>query len=315
MPSQSITEPNLERALDICRDRIGRRESHLVAVATQLDSPLRRNLFTACYAAMRVLDDVVDDDFVIARDRSLEAVEAYIDQWRQQTEDAAAGSFTIAEESIEPEIFYALNAFLGQSEIGVMPWHHLADAMRADVARSGVEDWGTFEAYCRGASVAPAQVFLYILSCRIDGERATATALPRPTLYYARDLALFCYLVHILRDLAKDARRDANLVIVPRTQLDEFGLAGGGLIAAIEARDSTALRPLVTALIERASQHRSRGEKLVHEISIELSENANAALANLVSRYVETFEMLAADYDAHLNTTNWGLGSNPNVAD
>jgi phytoene/squalene synthetase len=308
MSPLTIFEPNLEHALAVCRERIGRRKSHLVAVSEQLESPLRRNMFAVCYAAMRVLDDVVDEDYVVEADRSREATEAYIDRWRQQAEEAANGTFQIGEDVIECDIFFALNAYAGASEIGATPWHHLGAAMRTDVARSGIEDWGSFETYCRGASIAPAEVFLYILSCRLDGERASASSLPRPTVYYAKDLALFCYLVHILRDLAKDARRDKNLIVVPRSVLDDVGLDDGGLIAAIEARDSAALQPLADILIERASVHRRRGETRMREISGELSPNSNAALAGLIRRYVETFDVMSADYDGHLRTTNWGLG-------
>ena len=308
MSPLTIFEPNLEHALSVCRERIARRKSHLVAVSEQLESPLKRNLFVACYAAMRVLDDAVDEDYVVAAERSREATDAYIDRWRQQAEEAATGAFVISDEAIECDIFFALNAYLGASQIGAMPWRHLGAAMRTDVARGGIEDWGSFETYCRGASIAPAEVFLYILSCRPDGERGSASSLPRPTIYYARDLALFCYLVHILRDLAKDARRDQNLIIVPRSVLADVDLGNGGLIAAIEAHDSAALQPLADVLIERARSHLQRGEVRMREISKEMSPNANEALASLVRRYVETFDTLSADYDGHLRTTNWGLG-------
>lgn len=309
MSPLTITELDLDYALKFCRDRIGRRRSHLVSVAEQLDSPLRRNLFVSCYAAMRVVDDAVDEDHVVGASRSGEETEAYITRWAQQAENAMLGSFVVSEDSIEPEIFFALNKFAGESEIGPTPWRHLGDAMLADVARRGVEDWGAFETYCRGASIAPAEIFLYILSCRIDGERATAASLPRPALYYARDLALFCYLVHIVRDLAKDVRRDENLIVLPSAVLEQVGLADGGLLAAIDTHDAAALRPLVTVLMDRAASHRQRGEKRVQEISTELSPNANGTLASLVGRYVETFENLAADYDAHLEATNWGLAA------
>ena len=314
MSPLTITELDLDYALQFCRDRIARRRSHLVAVAEHLDSPLRRNLFVSCYAAMRIVDDAVDEDYVVGASSSRDETEAYITRWAQQAESAMLGNFVVSEESIEPEIFFALNAFAGESEIGPTPWRHLGEAMQADVARRGIEDWGAFETYCRGASIAPAEIFLYILSCRIDGDRATASSLPRPALYYARDLGLFCYLVHIVRDLAKDARRDDNLIVVPRALLDELGLADGGLLAAIEARDGAALRPLITILLERAQAHRLRGEKRMQEIATELSPNANMALAGLVGRYVKTFETLLADYDAHLETTNWGRAADGDFA-
>ena len=316
MAPLTIFEPNLEHALSVCRERINRRKSHLVAVSEQLDSPVRRDLFVACYAAMRVLDDAVDEDYVVAAERTREATEDYIDRWRRQAEEAASGTFVISADAIEPDVFVALNAYAGVSEIGEMPWRNLGAAMGVDVGRSGIADWGAFESYCRGASIAPAEVFLYILSCRIDDDdRATASSLPRPTVYYARDLALFCYLVHIVRDLAEDVRRNENLIVVPRSVLDEVDLADGGLLAAVEAQDNAALKPLVDVLLERAAAHRQRGEKRMREISEEMSANANHALANLIGRYVETFDALSKDYDSHLRTTNWGLGTEADPLD
>ena len=144
MSPLTITELDLDHALRFCRERIAGRQSHLVAVAALLDSQLRRDLFTSCYAAMRIVDDVVDDDHVVGATRTREETESYIDRWRQQAEDAALGRFTVSGDAVEPEIFFALNAYAGASEIGATPWRHLGKAMRADVARAGIEDWGSF---------------------------------------------------------------------------------------------------------------------------------------------------------------------------
>ena len=302
----NITGPGLEHALNVCRERIRRRPSHLVSVVEGLEPALLGDLFACCYAAMRVLDDVVDESYVVAAERSKEETLAYVDLWRTQAEAAASGNFVVSASAIEPEIFDALNAYLGSSRIGAMPWRHLAKAMRRDINREAIEDWIGFEAYCSGAAIAPAEVFIYILSCRIDGELRTVSTLPRPPLYYARDLALFCYLIHILRDLAHDARRHENLIVLPRAVLEEFGLDGGGLVAALRAKDLISLQGLADALVERATQHLSSGERRLREIAPELSDNANQVLGQLVARYVDTFEQLASDYPAHLARIGWG---------
>ena len=302
----NIVESDLEHALRVCRERIRRRPSHLVSVVEGLEPPLLSDLFACCYAAMRVLDDMVDERYVVAAERSKEEVLAYVDLWCTQAEAAASGNFVMSTSAIEPEIFGALNAYLGSSNIGAMPWRHLAKAMQRDINREVIEDWVAFEAYCRGAAIAPAEVFIYILSCRVDGKLRTASTLPRPPLYYARDLALFCYLIHILRDLVHDARRHENLIVLPRAVLEEFGLDRGGLVAALRAKDWISLQGLADALVERATQHLSAGEQRLREIAPELSDNANQVLGQLVARYVDTFERLASDYPAHLATIGWG---------
>ncbi len=306
MVQLNIIGQGLEHALRVCRVRNRRHPSHLVSVVEGLEPALRGDLFACCYAAMRVLDDVVDESHVVAAERSKEEALAYVDLWQTQAEAAASGNFVMSASAIEPEIFSALNAYLGSSKIGAMPWRHLAEAMRRDIDRDTIEDWVGFETYCCGAAIAPAEVFIYILSCRIDGELRTASALPRPPLYYARDLALFCYLIHILRDLAHDARRDENLIVLPRMVLEEFGLDRGGLVAALRARDAISLQGLADALIGRAAQHLCYGERRLREIAPELSDNANQVLGQLVARYVDTFEQLASDYPAHLATIGWG---------
>ena len=291
-------------ALAHCERIATARTSHLGVVARGLGDPVKQALFLSCYLAMRVIDDAVDNHhFALpgARRRTARpAMAGRVERWLDQATAAAAGRFRAGPDSFEGRVFTALNRYAGASEIGPGPWRDLAGSMRSDVSERGLRGWDDFDAYCRGAAVAPARVFVYILACRVTGGATTELDAPAAALRHVADMAHFCYLVHILRDLPADTRKPAQLITIPRQALSAAGLDKGRLRRAVARRDLTAIAPLIEDLGARAGRLMPAAERLLVDLAPWLGAREQIALDALYRRYHATYALVARDYRAVL---------------
>ncbi|MBF0173308.1 MAG: squalene/phytoene synthase family protein [Magnetococcales bacterium] len=248
-------------------------------------------LFLASYAAMRLVDDLVDEQFLIAaaaEPAGAEAVYLQVDRWQRQACDAANGRFQSSEDAFEPLVFEALNQTAGRSDLGVWPWNALAEAMKGDIKQHPLVTWNDFLMYSEGATVAPATVFLFILACRFRKDRFTT---PEPTEFYretVREMAVFCYVIHILRDLERDVARASQLVTIPDELLSAAGL-DKALLARWITEEPHRILPLRRLLLEQAGGCLERGmDRLMQGVALPTLEKQ--ILKKLIGHYTRLHE-------------------------
>lgn len=276
--------------------RAASRPNNMARVAAALSLP-RQALFHVTYALMRVIDDFVDEDFMARtpdeRQAGRNAAIATVDRWQAQAELAASGQFVAGPASLFPDLFAVMNRVVGNSDIGPYPWIALARAMRADLAEGAFRDWSDFTDYAEGAAVAPASIFIYILAASIDDDLSSSVTLDRPPADFARDLALFCYLVHILRDLSDDAGRAERLITLPNAVLVECGLDKPMLARAAAGDQSVDVSPLVAAVAEQANGHRNAANAAIAALKPQIGSREALVIDTL-------FELYDAQYRAIL---------------
>ncbi|NQW08484.1 MAG: squalene/phytoene synthase family protein [Alphaproteobacteria bacterium] len=279
-------------AIAACEAIAARNDSTLFHASRALPR-FRRDLFAVTYAAMRVIDDRVDEDFLSLstelRDAQRLAIVAEVEAWRRQTaEGAHDGPLPVA-------IATAFRALVAPSDLGPGPWNGLAAALQEDAAEATMADWQAFDRYAQGATVAPAEIFIYLLAA--DETPAGARCrLPHPLAWYAADLAVFCYLVHILRDLAKDAGATPRLVTIPETVLTEVGLSRQTVGAAVASGDRARLDRLAAPILAKAEAHRRVGRERIATLLPSLGVRERLALDGLVTVYERLHREFAARY-------------------
>lgn len=286
-----LTESRLSDDVALCREIAGRANANLLHAARLLPQQ-RQSFFFASYAAMRLIDDAVDDDFLMrpvperaaGRSGMLEAIDGWEAQCLGRSDEGP----------LPPGVQRAIRDIVQNSDLGAPPWRGLADAMRRDVNETPMKDWQDFLAYAAGATVAPATVFIYLLSAEPtpDGFRAR---LPAPPEHYAEDLGIFCYLVHILRDLAKDADRSEHLVTIPESVLAEAGLEKTALAGAVRERDGR-ISLLAEILRDHATAHLEKGRRALGELRPLLGSREYYALKGLIAIYETLFARFGADF-------------------
>lgn len=289
--------------LDYCLDVTRRGGSNLWFVGRSLPSP-RREMFVSAYASMRVIDDFVDDDFlareVAKREAGRKAAHCKVDNWLAAMEKALAGRAMEASDE-DPSLAGIVNClaplFAG-SDIGEAPWRLLARSMHRDIDEKPFRDWTDFIDYCEGATVAPASIFLYVVAAELNGTRHAPRArhrLPADPADCVRDMAIFCYLVHIARDITKDAAAGAALLTIPEDMLAGRGLERSSMAVAVGCEDDPRLHGLVSDLAERAAEYRDRGERWRDRLLPLLGLRERTAFSALMSVYGALHDRLRAD--------------------
>jgi phytoene synthase len=271
----------LKAALAAC-EAVAARNSSTLFHASRALPPARRDFFSASYAAMRVIDDVVDEEFLALpadrRDAEREAVRGRVEAWRRQTAEGASTGF------LSPPLAAGFSGVVAVSDLGPGPWNGLATALFEDVDEAAMPDWAAFDRYAEGATVAPAEIFIYLLAAEVtpDGLRYR---LQVPAVEYARDLAVFCYLVHILRDLAKDSAVSGRLVTIPADVLAAAGLTRETIADAVAGNRGEVLAALAAPILARADRFRERGRARIADLLPRLGLRERLALDGLITVY------------------------------
>ena len=286
----------------VCRDIAAEKNAALYRAALHLPS-MRRKFFMAAYASMRVIDDLIDDDFLCqSPDRRIENREnmlVTLANWKTQIEAAKTGAPYPAGPLIRP-IYEGLRLTLGESDLEPGPWHRLACSLRADITEAPLQSWDAFYEYAQGATAAPAAIFIYVLSCRYDAEPGYLCPLPQPPLFYAQDMAVFCYLIHILRDLREDSGRAERLLTIPDEALDLAGLTRPGLVADLQRDSFPRIETLAEVILERALGFLERGQERSVSLLAHLDGQEAQTLSDLFAVYIDLADRMCKGYGAFL---------------
>jgi phytoene synthase len=294
----ALSRAETRHALAVVTRLVRRRGSVLTEAARSLSTE-RRRLFYATYASMRLIDDYIDNEFLalapVERAALRGTAMARLECWQRCAWAAAEDRLEVAPGEADRDIFVALTHVVGRSELGPGPWCKLATALARDIEEWPIHSWQDFLDYSEGAAVAPAEVFVYTLGCRFRPEGGSEIALPRAPADYARNLALFCYLVHILRDLALDLSRAPQLVSVPRELMAAQGLNLESLAAAVGQGQGERVWPLVEAVADFAAPYRERAQADISAFETASEPAAAELLWQIHGIYSAVFDELRRD--------------------
>lgn len=275
---------SLDAAYAECERLAGRDKPHLYAAARLFERPEVRRAFVATYASMRLVDDAVDgiphrahltDD---GRQIELDRVTAWLNLVKASYQGHA----------VEGETWVALADTFSRFAFPLNPWVNLGKAMSSDVVVSTFETWDDLRQYMQGASVAPAIVFMYLVLMQPDDRGVYRTSWSFERVHAAtEDLAIFCYCVHILRDVAVDlSLGESGLIYLPRQELSRFGIESSELYRMRDAgQGSDAYRKLASFQASRAREHLVRGRAAMRSVLTEAESANGRALVTLVDTY------------------------------
>lgn len=249
--------------------------------------PLKRRFFVAAYASMRIIDDLVDCTSQPAEQKC-----DAIDSWLEAVEGAKAGHAPEAGRWGSEPALAVLSDIWPNVAIPLDPWDDLAKSMKADASGRKIMTWEGFELYCMGASIAPARVFLGILCSRQDGGRLSYDTSEDLLDHTARAMGLFCYQVHIIRDIAKDLGGPDQLVTIPEGVLKSCGFESvSDLRKVFELSGFQALTPLIAMLQERADEYRTAALRAYDRIAHEMPFKERMLLRALLKLYEGQHEL------------------------
>jgi phytoene synthase len=288
---------SLDLAYAECEQLAGRDKPHLFAAALLFERPEVRRAFVATYASMRLIDDAVDgipNRASLSADRRQDEL-ARVNAWLELVKAAQHG------EGRTGATWAALADTFARFDFPIDPWTDLAKAMSSDVMSSSFRTWEELRHYMQGASVAPAVVFMYLVLMRPDSSGIFRTAWQyEQVLSATEDLAVFCYCVHILRDVATDlSLGESGLIYLPEDDLKRFGMSGAHLYDMRDRRRAApSYRDLAHFEAARAREHLGRGRSHMMDV-VAVAEPAHSrALVTLVDTYERILnELQDCDFD------------------
>jgi phytoene/squalene synthetase len=237
----------------------------------------------SCYRFMRAIDDMIDNhkskNKLIAPEERKEFTSS-VNDWLKM--------IIISEECnpLQLELVETVNKF----RIPLWPLEDFARSMIYDINNDGFPTLDAFLEYSKGASVAPAAIFVHLNGLSTNEGRYEDP--PFDISLAATPCAIFSYLVHIIRDFRKDQLN--NLTYFADDLIVENGLTRNDLREFAEGKlVSEGFRKLIGRYYTLAEEYRIKTRdvleniKPLHEPRYQLSLEIIFDLYNMVFERID----------------------------
>jgi len=273
----------LDFAVDLDFDEI--LTNPILDIAARVWDEDRYAAFKVCYRSMRRIDDLVDE-------RKASGEELSPDEIRQYRQQMYAWLELVRQQKSGDPFLVEFSRTLERFAIPLWPWERLCRAMSYDLKHSGFSSLLEFLRYTEGAAVAPAAVFMHLCGVRNSDDRVTPPAYDIRRA--ARPLAVFSYLVHIVRDFRKDAA--CNLHYFARELAERHGLSQPRLHQiALSGEVPDGLRLLINQYKGFAAHYRAMARTTVDGLAPSLEPKYRLSVEIVYSLYSQIFERIDPD--------------------
>lgn len=235
-----------------------------------------------CYKFMRSIDDMIDDhkarNKVIAPGERKE-FKASVDDWLKMIINSKDCN------PLQKQLIETLIEF----KIPLWPLEAFAKSMIYDINNEGFRTLKSFLDYSRGASVAPAAIFVHLNGVILKDSIYKAPLFDVKSA--ATPCALFSYLVHIIRDFQKDQLN--NLNYFADDLIIKNGLTGKDLREFAEGRPiNNNFRDLIRNYYVLADEYRLKTYDVIKEIRKMMEPRYRLSLEIIFDLYLMVFERI-----------------------
>ncbi|MCP4684092.1 MAG: squalene/phytoene synthase family protein [bacterium] len=254
----------------------------ILDIAARFWDSERYAAFRVCYRSMRRIDDLVDDrkeqGEPITPEESTQ-MQQLMQDWLDAARAKAPG------DDFQAEFLRTTNHF----RIPLWPWERLCKAMIYDLSHNGYRNFRGFLRYAEGAAISPASVFMHL--CGVTPKDGTFEPPSYDIRKGARDLALFSYLVHIVRDFQKDHLRGLNYFADDLLAEQSLHLPELADIAHT-GRPTQAFRLLIRRYMQLAEYYRQRARATVDRLLPLLEPRYQLSLEIIYGLYLLTYQQI-----------------------
>ncbi len=253
-----------------------------------------------CYRCLRVIDDMVDDRKAENRPFSEAEKQQFmqsIRQWLHWLSEASTSGSKENELSIFPgQGFPETSGWMEQVAstfreflIPLRTMEAFARSMMYDIDHDGFATFGDFLGYARGASVAPATVFVHLAGLTRENQQYHLP--PFDAEEAATPCAIFSYLVHIIRDFQKDQHN--YLTYFPDEMILRYGVSRDDLRRfAFGDPVSPGFRLFIGDLYEQAGIYKERTLEVMERIGPLLEPRYRLSLEIIFNLYLLVYEKI-----------------------
>ena len=235
-----------------------------------------------CYQAMRIIDDLIDNRKVATHGMSeveKQRLTAMVNDWLE------AINYATPCDSVQKQLVETITKF----QIPMWVWQRFSKSIIYDIRHDGFRTFQIFLRYTEGAAVAPASIFVHLGS--VLKKNGCYRAPNFDIRKAARPAALFCYLVHVVRDFQRDQNNNQNYFAA--NLMTENGLncqmlkeiAAGGEI-------SSAFRSLMRKYYSLADYYGRKARRMIDKIGAYLEPRYRLSLEIVYNLYRLVFERI-----------------------
>ena len=254
----------------------------ILDIGARLWSAERYAAFKVCYRSMRKIDDLVDERKAAAgtlSEKEIWGIRALMYDWLGEVKRG---------ETSDPFVEEFLH-YIDKFKIPLWPWERLVGAMTYDLKHNGFKNFLTFVRYTEGAAIAPASIFMHL--CGVTRTENGYREPPYDIRLAARPLAVFSYLVHIIRDFEKDQKE--NLQYFAGNLLKRFLLEPADLRRIADTRRvPPAFRELMAEYVRIAEYYRVKARQVVDRTLPLLEQRYRVSLEIIYQLYLQVFERI-----------------------
>jgi phytoene/squalene synthetase len=253
-----------------------------ILIAARFWEEERYDAAKTCYRLMRSIDDLIDDykaEHRIIRPEERESFSREVNNWINMIRD------NTEKHAFQKELAGCISKF----KMPLWPLEDFAKSMLYDIDHSGFSTLSDFIEYSRGASVAPASIFVHLNS--ISRKNGNYMAPPFDVREAATPCAMFSYFVHIIRDFQKDQRNNLNYFA---DDLIKANNLTGELINKIAhgAKPGLDFRNLVKVYYDHADEYRQKTIEMIGRIAPLLEPRYQLSLDIIFNLYLMVFERI-----------------------
>lgn len=270
----------------------------ILDIAARVWEDDRYEAFKICYRSMRRIDDLVDH-------RKSTGQPLTSDEAARLTAMLTTWVDSIQLQDVDDQFHTDFLDTLMRFRMPFWPWQRLCRAMIYDLTHNGFASLHVFLRYCEGAAIAPAAVFMHL--CGVKHPDSQYTLPPYDIRDAARPLAIFSYLVHIMRDFEKDQRAGLNYFaddIITACALTPAQLH----TLAVERSTPPELRSLFATYVRLAEYYRRKARATIDRTLPMLEPRYQLSLELIYSLYHQIFERIDP---AHGQFDATALGPSP----
>lgn len=258
----------------------------ILDIAARVWEEERYEAFKICYRSMRRIDDLVDHRKSTGQPLSVEeiaTIETMLATWVD----------SIHRQDFDDQFHADFIATLNKFRLPFWPWQRLCRAMIYDLTHNGFASLHMFLRYCEGAAISPAAVFMHLCGAKHPDNQYTLP--PYDIRDAARPLAIYSYLVHIMRDFEKDQRDGLNYFadsVLFKCHLTKEQLRS----LALEQRTPPALRSLFATYVHIAEYYRRKARATIDRTLPLLAPRYQLSLELIYSLYTQIFERIDPEH-------------------
>ncbi|MBP1677840.1 MAG: hypothetical protein H6Q20_2399 [Bacteroidetes bacterium] len=235
-----------------------------------------------CYKFMRYIDDFVDNyksEHLTIQPQEQADFEQHVKTWIDSVLHPGK------EEMLFPEITETIRRF----HIPAWPMEDFARSMIYDIYNDGFASLDAFLNYAKGASVAPASIFVHL--CGLTLKQGSYSPPSFDVKRVATPCAVFSYLVHIIRDFVKDHTH--NLNYFPDDLMATHHLTRENLLEMAQGGKITdGFRKMAGILYASANEYRQETLQIMKEVKPVLEPYSQLSLEIIFALYTMVFDRI-----------------------